>query len=582
MAPAVFVLALLGGWELLVRLGAIDPLLVPAPSQVAQSLWEDRAVLAPDLLVTSWEVLLGLAGALVLGAALALAMHLSSTVERTLRPLVIGSQAVPMPVIAPVVVLILGFGIGPKILMVALVCFFPVTINLYDGLRDVDPDALKLLRSLDASRWQSLRFLEAPAALPAAFTGVKVAAAVAVIGAVFGEWSGSDSGLGHTLLTANGQLETPRAFAATALLFAMAIVLYAAFAALERRVISWTPRARGRRGVVVAAALLLALVLAGCGEKREPTGPGKREPFTLMLDYFPNADHAGIYAAQAAGLYAKAGLNVKIETPPDPSAPLKLLRAGRADVAISYEPELLLARDHGADNLVSAGALVQVPLTSLMALGSAHIASPRDLAGKRVGTSGISYQHAYLQTILRRAGVDPARVKETNVGFNLVPAMLSKKADATLGAFWNYEGVDLERRHRRPVILRMEKLGVPTYNELILVVRSGDLNEAGASRLRRFLQATADGYRLLKRDPSIGVDALVKASHGLDAGLQEASVRATMPAFFPKDKSLPWGWQEPTEWAAYERWMRANRLLTRPPADVPPLTNEFLPGQTSR
>ena len=152
----------------------------------------------PTSLVTAGEVLLGLAAAARRSARRSrVAMHLSPAVRRALRPLVIGSQAVPVPVIAPLLILVLGFGLAPKVLIVALVCFFPVTINLYDGLRDVDPDARKLLRSLDASRWQTLRLLEAPAALPAAFTGLKVAAAVAVIGAVFAEWAGSDSGLGH-------------------------------------------------------------------------------------------------------------------------------------------------------------------------------------------------------------------------------------------------------------------------------------------------------------------------------------------------------------------------------------------------
>jgi putative hydroxymethylpyrimidine transport system permease protein len=192
--------------------------------------------------VTGSEVALGLAGAIGLGAALGLGMHLYAPVRRTMRPLVIGSQAVPIPIIAPLFILVLGFGLAPKVLMVALVCFFPVTINLYDGLRDVDPDARKLLRSFDASRWQRLRLLDVPSALPAAFTGVKVAAAVAVIGAVFAEWSGSDRGLGHTLLIANGQLETARAFAATALLFALAVALYGLFALLERRLVDWTPR----------------------------------------------------------------------------------------------------------------------------------------------------------------------------------------------------------------------------------------------------------------------------------------------------------------------------------------------------
>ena len=300
-----------------------------------------------------------------------------------------------------------------------------------------------------------------------------------------------------------------------------------------------------------------------------------------MLDYFPNADHAGIYAAQAAGLYEQAGLDVKIQPPPDPSAPLKLLRAGRADVAISYEPELLLARDQGADNLVSVGALVQAPLTSVIALPErAASRTAKDLAGKRVGTSGIPYQSAYLKAILENAGVDPGTVKETNVGFNLTPAMLSKKVDATLGSFWNYEGVDLQRRKRDPVILRMEKLGVPTYNELIFVARREALDEAGASRLRRFISATAAGHRLLRENPAAGVDALVEADKGLDARAPGGGRGGDAAGLLPDRHARSRGagrsrWTGPTTSAG----CAPRACSQRPPNEAPPLTNEFLPGE---
>jgi putative hydroxymethylpyrimidine transport system substrate-binding protein len=327
--------------------------------------------------------------------------------------------------------------------------------------------------------------------------------------------------------------------------------------------------------------LALTLLVAGCGAKDETAaaGSGKTEPFTVMLDYFPNADHAGIYAAKASGEYERAGLDVKIVAPPDAALPLKLLEAGRADVAISYEPEVLLARDQGAD-IVSVGALVQKPLTSLMSLGDHAISDPKQLAGKRVGTSGIPYQSAYLRTILDKAGVDPDSVKETNVGFKLTQAMLSKKVDATLGAFWNYEGVDLQRRGKKPKILKMEDLGVPTYNELVFAARRKDLDEAGASRLRRFLQATARGMRLVEKSPQKGVDALLEADRGLDPGLQAAAIKATLPVFFPEDEDRPFGWQDPTQWSAYEMWMRSHGLLKRPEqGERAPLTNEFLPGE---
>ena len=298
-----------------------------------------------------------------------------------------------------------------------------------------------------------------------------------------------------------------------------------------------------------------------------------------MLDYFPNADHAGIYAAQGSGEYDRAGLKVDIKAPPDPAAPLKLLQAGRADLVISYEPELLLARDKGADDLVAVGALVQKPLTSLMALPGGGIRSAKDLEGKRVGTAGIAYQSAYLRTIAEKAGVDPGSIKETNVGFDFSRPLIAERVDATLGAFWNYEGTDLKRRGKHPVILKMDELGVPAYDELVFVARRKDLDEDGASRIRRFLQATARGHRLLEQDADAGVDPLMKASNGLDRGLQEAVVKATLPVFFPQDEDRPFGWQEPAEWDAYGRWMEKNGLLKRPPNAARAMTNEFLPGE---
>jgi putative hydroxymethylpyrimidine transport system substrate-binding protein len=332
---------------------------------------------------------------------------------------------------------------------------------------------------------------------------------------------------------------------------------------------------------LACTCLALGLGLAACGEKEEPAGGGGASggaPLRVMLDYFPNADHAGLYAAQGEGIYDAAGLDVDLVPPPDPSAPLKLLEAGKVDIAISYEPELLLAREAGAD-LVSVGAVVQKPLTSLMSVGKDAIRTPEQLRGKRVGTAGIPYQSAYLDTILRTANVDPSSVKETNVGFKLVPAMLSGNVDATLGAFWNYEGVDLERRKKDPVILRMEDLGVPTYSELVLVVRRRDLDQDFGGLVRKFVQASGKGHAALRDDPAAGVDALLDADPGLDRGLQEASVRATLPVFFPEDTQQPWGFQDAGEWQAYIDWMVDEGLLKQPQTAERALTNEFLPGE---
>ena len=334
-----------------------------------------------------------------------------------------------------------------------------------------------------------------------------------------------------------------------------------------------------RMTLTAVAVLALVLCLAGCGEKREAvTGAaGSTQPFTLMLDWTPNADHAGIYQALAEGDFTRAGLDVHVQIPSDPASPLGLLAAGKVDAAISYEPEVLLARNQ-AQPLVSVAAIVQEPLTSIVSLGSKHITTPAALRGKRVGDAGIPYQHAYLSTILGRAGVPVSSVKEINVGANLVPAMLSGRVDATLGAYWNYEAIQLRMLHKHPNVIHMNQVGVPTYDELVVVVTKNEIvNHPDV--VRRFVQALARGYESVRRNPQAAVNNLVHATPGLDPKLQLASVNATLPYYFPSDPSNPWGWQDPNQWNAYGTWMMKNHLISNPNAVAAASTNELLAGQ---
>jgi putative hydroxymethylpyrimidine transport system substrate-binding protein len=329
---------------------------------------------------------------------------------------------------------------------------------------------------------------------------------------------------------------------------------------------------------VALLALFCAAVLSACGSKQDVISTAQVRPFTVVLDFFPNADHAALYTALANGDFRAAGLDVRPQAPSDPSAPLKLLAAGKADMAISYEPELLLARDQGL-KLVSIGALVQRPLTSIIALPSQHVKKVADLAGKTVGTAGIPYQAAELRTALQSAGVNPASVKEANVGFNLVPAMLSGKVAATLGGFWNYEAIQLEQMHKRPLTIPVDKAGVPQYNELVLVVREEEAHKRGQD-LRAFLQALTRGEKETRANPAAAAALLVKANPSLDQKLQRASIEKTLPAALPTEAGKPFGWQSPTAWASFGSWMFAHQLLrNNPSAGLPPFSNEFLPGQ---
>ena len=240
IGPVILLALFIGAWELYTSTGNVDAFILPAPHQVAQSLWDDRSLLLSNLSVTAQEVGLGVVLALLVGGLLAFALHLWPPLRRAAYPLLVSSQAVPFVILAPLLVFWFGFSISAKLAIVVIVCFFPVVVTTLDALRNVDPELLKLMRTLDASRWQTLRMVEAPAALPAALTGAKIAVTVAVIAAVFAEYTGSEKGLGHLLLTSTPQLETARAWAATVVLAVFAIALFSALGLAQRVLVPWT------------------------------------------------------------------------------------------------------------------------------------------------------------------------------------------------------------------------------------------------------------------------------------------------------------------------------------------------------
>jgi putative hydroxymethylpyrimidine transport system substrate-binding protein len=320
---------------------------------------------------------------------------------------------------------------------------------------------------------------------------------------------------------------------------------------------------------IAALVALLALGLAACGEKSEDGG-GKTEPLSLTLDFYPNPDHAGIYMAQKLGYFADAGLDVSIHTPSDPAAPIKQVAAGQTDLAISYEPEVLLAQEQGLD-VVAVGALVDRPLTSLIWLKKSGIGGVAGLRGKTIATAGIPYQDAYLKTILARANLSPADVKAVNVGYGLLPALVGGSADAMLGGFSNVEGVDLRVRGKDPVVTPVDQLGVPSYDELVLVAKRDRLEE-DPEAIRLFLAALARGTAAAVKSPDASVQALLEANSDLDPKLTRPEVAATLPLLSKR------GVMDPAKWRAFIAWMQRNGLIANRPPTSQVLSNAYLAG----
>jgi putative hydroxymethylpyrimidine transport system substrate-binding protein len=328
-----------------------------------------------------------------------------------------------------------------------------------------------------------------------------------------------------------------------------------------------------RATTVVLALVILAAGLAACGSKSDDT-KGEAEKLTLDLDFYPNPDHAGIYMAEKEGFFREAGLEVAIDSPSDPSAPLKEVAAGRADLAITYEPEVMLAHEKGLD-VVAVAALVNRPLTSLMWLKSSGIKSVAGLKGRTVSFAGIPYQEAFMKTILRRAKLPDSAVKLVNVGFGLLPSLISGSAQGMLGGYSNVEGVDLQQRGKDPVITPVDQLGVPTYDELVIVARRSTLEEEG-ERIRLFISALRRGTEAAAADPKAATAAILAANTDLEPKLAAAQVEATLPLLSARTAGKPYGWMNPEEWEAFAGWMRDEELIGGRPKAAELLSNAYL------
>jgi putative hydroxymethylpyrimidine transport system substrate-binding protein len=303
--------------------------------------------------------------------------------------------------------------------------------------------------------------------------------------------------------------------------------------------------------------------------------PVHNQPLQLSLDGIPNADHSGIYAAQLNGHFNTEGLDVQIHQPQNPGDPINDLVAQRTDVALASEPQVLRARSEGLP-VVSVASLAQAPLQAIISLPESRINTPSDLGGKHVGTEGLTYQLPLVQAIAKNAKQDPATVKEANVGFNLLPTLLSHHADAVLDS-WNHAATDLRLLGKKPQVMKVGDVGVPTYSEIVLVANSNTLPK-NQGQIRQLIQALARGTADVQRDPNAGLTNLLRANPGLDPRLEGQTLAQTLPVLEPPPDK-PYGYQDPGQWQAFGDWMSQNGLLPRPIPAQSAVSNTLLPGQ---
>ena len=247
LLPIALLVLVLAGWEIGVRITDTPRWFLPAPSEVASETVESRKLLWAHTRTTLTEVLVGYGIAAVVGVISAIGIASSRIAERAIYPAIVASQAIPIIALAPILLIWFGYGLTPKVIVVVLLCFFPIAVNMADGLRAIDQDAVALLRSMGANRWQIMRIVRIPTSLPYLLSGLRIAAAVSVIGAIVGEWVGASSGLGYLMTRSASQFQTPLLFAAVGISAVLGITLFGIVALSERWLLPWR-RAERKRG----------------------------------------------------------------------------------------------------------------------------------------------------------------------------------------------------------------------------------------------------------------------------------------------------------------------------------------------
>ena len=595
LPPALLIAVLLLAWELGVRIFETPAYILPPPSQIVTAFGEVRGLLAGHTVTTLTEALVGIVAGAVAGVALAVAVWAVPMFRRLAYPLLVASQTVPMIVLAPLLVLWFGFGLTPKVVVVALIAVFPVAISTVQGLASADREQIDLLRSMGADRRDILRLVLVPGATPAFFAGLRIASAYAIAGAVIGEWVGASSGLGLFLTRSQTSFRVDRVFVGVAVITALSVALFGIVDLLSRVAAPWQrverdQRTRMNRKAIVAAVLTVLLAACG-GQSAEPgsssgdqgsaapsaapegTGGEVRE-VTVMLDWTPNTNHSGLYLALDDGWYADAGLDVRI-IQPGAQGGLPALASGDADFAVSVQEAVTPARAQGAP-VVSVAAIIASNTSSLIALAGEGIGRPADLAGHRYGGFGGELETELVRTLVECDGGDPDAVEFVEVGNVDYRAGLERDFYDFVWIFDGWDGIRLEQ-----VGLDITSIRFADHFDCIpnwytpLLATSQQLIDGDPQLVSDFMAATARGYERAIEAPDEAADALLAAAPELDEELVRESARYLADEYAPEG---PWGVQEAAVWDEFTAFLQ-EAAIAADDIDVDAAwTNEFLPA----
>lgn len=577
-APLVS-LAVLGGLWLFISEGGIVPsYMLPSPLAVVDAFVTDLALLMSHAAVTLQEAVYGLLIGTALGFIIAVLMDRFDFLYKALYPILIITQTIPTIAIAPLLVLWMGFSMAPKITLVVLTTFFPVTISLLDGFKSVDADSINLIRSMGGGNLKIFRHIKLPGATEQFFSGLKVSASYSVVGAVISEWLGGFEGLGVYMTRVKKAYAFDKMFAVIIFVSLVSLALMGLVNVLKNIAMPYKRRQRERKismKKIIAIMLSLVLLFGLCACLNSADEESDIKEITLCLDWTPNTNHTGFYVADKLGYYEEAGIKVTIVQPPEGGAEA-MTAAGQAQFGISAQDSL--AANFASDEPMKITAVATILQHNTSGIISRDAKTPKDLEGKRYSTWDSPTEKAIIRYVMEKDGGDFSKVE-------LIPNVITNEAEALkhgdTDAVWIYyawSGINAELSG-----LDFEYFDFREIDEVFdfytpVIIANDSFLESDPDTAVAFLSATAKGYEYAIENPEEAAQILIDGDEtGSLLGSEELVIESQkwIGQQYKADVDR-WGFINPERWNAFYNWLGAEGLTESIIPDNTGFANDYL------
>ncbi len=584
--PVIAIGLLLILWQGLISFHIVDNFLLPTPIQVLHAFIDDFSILMEHTRITLIESFLGLGVGIILAFLVAIALDRYQWMYHAFHPLLIITQTIPTVAIAPLLVLWFGFEMTPKIILIVITTFFPITVGLLAGFRSVDKDSINLLKSMGANTYQIFIHIKLPGALEHFFSGLKVSASYAIVGAVISEWIGGFQGLGVYMTRVKQAYAFDKMFAVIFLISAISLLLMKSIELIQRAAMPWTVQnmtAENRKKQKFSPILLFIILLLvaifwdnkSTADKQELKNSDTMENITFVLDWTPNTNHTGLYVAIQEGYFKEEGINVTVVQPPEDGAEV-LVASGKAQFGISFQDTMAPAlADDTPLPITAVAAVLQHNTSGIISRKGEGIDSPKGLENKRYSTWNGAIELATIAQIMKNVDADYNKI-------NLIPSTVTDEVSAlrenmtdAIWIFYGWAGVKTELENLDTDYFSFAEID-PVFDYYTPVIISGnDYLKQHPDTAKAFLRALTKGYEFAIEHPDEAANILCQTAPELDEALVQASQKYLSKHY--QADATQWGIIDEKRWNAFYEWLNTHELVTNKLPENIGFSNDYLP-----